>query len=180
MCTVRPIEQIRIFSRTREKAEALIVELSGTRNCAFIATASPQDALQGADIVCATTTSPVPVFDDVDLAPGVHINAVGSYMPQVREIPPETVARAVVVVDSRAAAWEEAGDLIQPLNAGLITRDHIRAELGELVLGTKPGRADGREITFFKSVGIAVQDAVAARVALENATNQGLGVTVAW
>jgi ornithine cyclodeaminase len=111
---------------------------------------------------------------------GVHINAVGSYTPQAREIPPETVARARVVVDSRAAAWEEAGDLIQPLQAGLIDRDHIHAELGELVLGHRPGREDSRQITFFKSVGIAVQDAAAAQVAVANARRMGLGTDVAF
>ncbi len=82
-------------------------------------------------IICATTNSKTVVFDDQDLSPGVHINAVGSYTPHAREIPVETVARAAVYVDSREAAWSEAGDLIQPLEAVLITRDHVRAELGD-------------------------------------------------
>jgi ornithine cyclodeaminase/alanine dehydrogenase-like protein (mu-crystallin family) len=144
----------------------------------FVAAPSPRQALEHADIVYATTTSRVPIFDDADLPLGVHINAVGSYTPHVREIPPQTVKRALVVVDSRAAAWEEAGDLIQPLEAGLIDHAHIHAELGELVLGRQPGRIDDHTTTFFKSIGIAVQDAVAARCALENARQLGLGLDV--
>lgn len=146
----------------------------------IIVAESPQQALADADIVCCTTTSKVPLFEDTDLKPGVHINGVGSYTSQSREVPPETVRRALVVVDSRRAAWDEAGDLIQPLQAGLIGREHIHAELGELVLGRRPGRAGDQQITFFKSVGLAVQDAVAARVALENAARLKLGQEVAW
>ena len=146
------------------------------RQPAILATLQKADA----DIVCCTTTSKTPLFDDADLKPGVHINAVGSYTPQAREVPPETVCRALVVVDSRHAAWEEAGDLIQPRDAGLINEQHIHAELGELVLGSRPGRSRDDEITFFKSVGLAVQDAVAARFALDNAMRLKLGQEVAW
>jgi ornithine cyclodeaminase len=182
MGAVRPIEEVRIYSRTPAKVAALIAEFtelpgSGRR---LVAANSPNAALQNADIVCATTTSQVPIFDDADLPAGIHINAVGSYTRDAREIPPETVQRALVVVDSREAAWQEAGDLIQPLEAGLIDRGHIHADLGELVLGKKPGRTDERQITFFKSVGLAVQDAVAAQHALENARRLKLGREVEW
>lgn len=182
MCAVRPIASVAIFSRTRAKVDALIEEFAarGDLKLPLRAATSPGDALRQADIVCATTTSRTPVFDDADLPEGAHVNAVGSYTPQAREIPPETVRRATVVVDSRAATWEEAGDLIQPLQAGLITRDHIRAELGELVLGNHPGRTTPAEITFFKSVGIAAQDAAAAQLAVANARRMGLGVEVEW
>ncbi|MGE0608164.1 MAG: ornithine cyclodeaminase family protein [Pirellulales bacterium] len=182
MLAVRPLEQIRIHSRSPDKAHALAAELAAQPECTarLIVAGSAREAVRGADLICCTTTSPTPVFDDADLAPGAHINAVGSFTPQVREVPPETVCRAAVFVDSRAAAWEEAGDLIQPLEAGLIGRGHIRAELGELVLGRQPGRASADEITFFKSVGIAVQDAAAARVALKNAVQGGLGHQVDW
>jgi ornithine cyclodeaminase len=182
MCSVRPIERIFVCGRTPSKVATLIAEFSGRPaiTAELIAADSPQQALADADIVCCTTTSKTPIFDDADLKPGVHMNAVGSYTPQAREVPPETVRRALVVVDSRHAAWEEAGDLIQPMQAGLIGREHIHAELGELVVGRKAGRADDRQITFFKSVGLAVQDAVAARVALENAARMKLGQEVAW
>jgi ornithine cyclodeaminase len=182
MCTVRPIEAVQVYSRTPERVAALIAEVTGRPGVSarLIAAASPREALEDADIVCATTTSQVPVFDDADLHKGVHINAVGSYTRDACEIPAETVRRALVVVDSRDAAWQEAGDLIQPLNAGLIDRDHIYAELGELVLGRRPGRSDDQQVTFFKSVGLAVQDAVAARHALDNARRLKLGREVEW
>ena len=182
MCAVRPIEKIFVFGRTPSKVAALIAEFAGRPAipAELIAADSPQQALQDADIVCCTTTSKEPIFDDADLKPGVHINAVGSYTPQAREVPPETVRRALVVVDSRHAAWEEAGDLIQPMQAGVIGREHIHAELGELVLGRKSGRSDDQQVTFFKSVGLAVQDAVAAQVALKNAARLKLGQEVAW
>lgn len=182
MCAVRPIEKIFVCSRSPNRVAALIAEFSGRPaiTAELIAADSPRQALADADIVCCTTTSKTPVFDDADLKPGVHINAIGAYTPQAREVPPETVRRALVVVDSRAAAWEEAGDLVQPLQAGLISHEHVHAELGELVLGRKTGRGDEHQITLFKSVGLAVQDAVAARVALENAAAQKLGQEVAW
>ena len=182
MCAVRPIEEARIYSRTPDKVAALIQEFASRpgNRVRLIAATSPRDALRDADIVCATTTSKVPIFDDADLPDGVHINAVGSYTRDAREIPPDTVRRALVVVDNRDAAWQEAGDLIQPLEAGLFDRGHIHADLGELVLGKKPGRTDERQITFFKSVGLAVQDAVAARQALENARRAKLGREVDW
>ena len=112
------------------------------------------------------------------MKPGVHINGVGSYTPQMQEIPAATVARARVVVDSREAVLAEAGDLIRPLAAGTITADHIHAAVGEIVLGRQPGRDDPAQITFFKSVGVAVQDAVAAQIALANAPQIGLGTEV--
>lgn len=182
MCAVRPIEKIFIYGRTPSKVAALIAEFAGrpALTAQLIAAESPRQALVDADIVCCTTTSQTPVFDDADLKPGVHINAVGSFTPQAREVPPETVCRSLVAVDSRHAAWQEAGDLIQPLQAGLIGREHIHAELGELVLGRKSGRTDDRQVTFFKSVGLAVQDAVSARVALENAARLKLGQEVSW
>ena len=182
ICAVRPILEVRIYSRRPSAVESLIGESPNlpNRGVRLVAAASARDAIDYADIICATTTSSTPIIDDADIASGTHINAVGSYTPQAREIPPETVVRARVVVDSRQAAWDEAGDLIQPLNAGLIIRDHIHAELGEIVLGQKDGRTDDRQITFFKSVGLAVQDAVAARFALDAARRLGLGQRVSW
>lgn len=142
-----------------------------------VATSSAQ-ALAGADVICTATTSATPVFDDHEVEAGAHLNAIGSYKPHIREIPPATVARAHVVVDQTDAAWEEAGDLILPLQAGLIDRDHIRAELGEIVAVTKPGRPHPEAVTFFKSVGIAIQDLAAASIVLANAEQLGIGIEV--
>ena len=182
MCAVREIAEVRVCGRRPERLSAFCAALTGGLggNVRVVEAASPADALRGADIVCTATTSSEAVFADADLPSGAHVNAVGSYQPQAREIPGETVARALVVVDSRAPAWEEAADLILPLEAGQINRQHVHAELGELVLGQKSGRIDDAQITLFKSVGIAVQDAVAAQAAFAAAQRLNLGTRVAW
>jgi ornithine cyclodeaminase/alanine dehydrogenase-like protein (mu-crystallin family) len=140
--------------------------------------ANSQEAVQNADIICTATTSKQPVFEDRHVKPGTHISAVGSYLPEMQEIPAETIQRAKVFVDSRSASLEEAGDLIQPMQAGLFDSSHICGELGELVLEKIPGRQSKEEITYFKSVGVAVQDAMAAKVALNNARKMGIGKEV--
>lgn len=179
---VRSIETVKVYGPTRAKVDALIREFEGRPEVAvrFVAAGSASEAVTGADIVCATTTSRFPVFHDHDLLPGAHVNAVGSFKPEAAEVPPETIVRARVVVDSREAAWIEAGDLIQPFRSGLIQEDHVAAELGEIVLGVRSGRTDDHQITVFKSVGIAVQDAFAARLAVANARRLGLGRELDW
>ena len=172
---VRQIKEARVFDISTEAREAFAGEMSRELGGTVRAVASPAEALDGADVVAAATTSTTPVFADADLATGAHVNAVGSYKPHVSEVPPETVKRAYVVVDQVEAALEEAGDLIAPMEQGLITRDHIRAELGEVVSGAKPGRPSPEAVTFFKSVGVAVQDLAAACRALSNAERLGLG-----
>lgn len=97
----------------------------------IVAAERPAEAVRGADIICTATTSMTPVFPDRDIAPGVHINGIGSYMPNMQEIPQETVLRATVVVDGRAAALAEAGDLIVPIRDGRMTAEKIHADLGE-------------------------------------------------
>ncbi len=176
VCAVRPIVRASVYDGNTIAAVEFENEMSERLGIEVVAASSPAKNLAGADIVCTATTSHTPVFDDADLAPGVHINAVGSYKPNVREIPPETVVRARVVVDEVSAILEEAGDLLMPMHDGLISRDHIRAELGEIVLGQKVGRHDDAEITFFKSVGVAVQDLAAAGRILANARRDGLGI----
>jgi ornithine cyclodeaminase len=140
--------------------------------------ASAAEAVREADIICAARSSQTPVFADADLKSGVHINAVGSYQPTVQEIPTETVVRARVVVDHRESALAETGDLLIPIGLGLYSAARIAAELGEIVSGNKPGRADDTEITFFKSVGVAIQDLVGATRILANARRLGLGTLV--
>jgi ornithine cyclodeaminase len=135
-------------------------------------------AIQEADIICATTTSRCPIFDAADVRPGTHINAVGNFTPDTQEIPDDIVRTALLFVDSREACWAEAGDLIIPRSKGLISAANIRAELGEVVSGTKQGRPDDRAITLFKSVGNAVQDVAVAAMVLDAAAKLGLGTEV--
>ena len=182
ICTVRAIQTVWVHDRIPERVEAFINEMAGRIPIPsdLRAATNPHQAVAEADVICTATTSLTPVFADADLKPGVHINGVGSYTPAMREVPAETVARALVVVDSRKAALAEAGDLILPIQHDTIQEGHIHAELGELVLGRKQGRTQSEQVTFFKSVGVAVQDAAAARLAMQNAQALGLGQRVDW
>jgi ornithine cyclodeaminase/alanine dehydrogenase-like protein (mu-crystallin family) len=171
----RPIREARVFDPNAGRAREFAREMTDRLGVPVTMPLSPSAALEGADVVCTATTSPGPVFDDRDLAPGVHLNAIGSYRPTVREIPGETVARARVVVDHLPAALAEAGDLLIPMQQGIIAREHIYATLGQIVTGRKPGRQSHSEVTLFKSVGLAVQDLAAAVRILANADRLGLG-----
>lgn len=175
VCEVRAIRKATVYDVNGKRGAAFAEELAQQLSIEINAAESPAAALAGADIVCTATTSPTPVFADRDLAPGTHINAIGSYKPNVREIPGETVKRARVVVDHLPSAMIEAGDLILPMEQGLIAKAHIGTELGEVIAGKKTGRESPDEITFFKSVGISVQDLAAASRALANATKENLG-----
>ena len=175
VCAVRDITEARIFDVNRPAAEAFAREMGALLGIPINVADSSARAVAGADVICTATTADDPVFDDADISPGVHINAVGSYKPDVREIPAATVVRARVVVDQDEVAFEEAGDLIMPMRAGLIHRDHVTTELGSVIAGMVPGRSDDNQITLFKSVGIAVQDLAAAGKILENAEQMGLG-----
>lgn len=177
--TARDLETVYIVARTRANAEALASDLrSGGVDYDIRIASTAKEAVRNADIICTATTSSTPVFEDADLKPGTHISAVGSYTPDMQEVPAGTVHRAKVIVDSRAACLEEAGDILRPIREGLIDESHIHAELGEIVLGRKPGRQSDDEITYFKSVGVAVQDAVAADLALRNAKKMDLGTEI--
>lgn len=181
VCEVREVAKVWVYDTVRARAEQCVAEMrqKGGKIPTNIEVAdSPADAVAGADIICTATTSSTPVFHDASLKPGVHINGIGSYTPQMQEIDEATVARAKIVVGSRSACLAETGDLIIPLDKGLISESDIHAELGEIVLGWKPGREAEEEVTFFKSVGNAVQDAAVARLALLAATEKGLGIQV--
>lgn len=143
--------------------------------CRSVGVADAPAALAAADIVCAATVAATPVFDDADLLPGTHVNAIGSYKPHVQEIPSATISRARVVVDHLAAALGETGDLLIPIREGVFSADRVHAEIGELLLGTKPGRETPDEVTVYKSVGVAVTDLAAAAVAMARAEQMGLG-----
>lgn len=182
ICAVRSIQTVWIYDPDREQVQRFIKTIAGqTAIPKDIRIAeNPRQAASEADIICTATTSQKPVFDHADLIPGVHINGVGSYTPEMQEIPAQTILQSYLVVDSRQAALAEAGDLIQAIQAGLIRQGHIQAEIGEIISGDKPGRTYKEQITFFKSVGNAVQDAAAAQLALQNAHEMGLGQEVDW
>lgn len=169
---VRPIEDVRVVSKGGESARQLAASLEGVEANALQV---PAEALDGADVVVAVTTSRAPVFDGSALPAGTHVSGGGSFTPDAQEIGPEVVARARVVVEDRLAAMDEAGDLLVPLRQGIVSEDVIDADLGEIVNGTAPRGAAGHELTFFKSVGVAVQDVAIAAEALRRAEERGVG-----
>ncbi|MDA0328231.1 MAG: ornithine cyclodeaminase family protein [Gemmatimonadetes bacterium] len=172
---VRSIREVRIVSRTGVGADALVSELTGITARRVD---DPDAALIGADIVIAATSSSTPVFDGSKVEPGTHVTGVGSFTPAMREVDTALVMRARVIVDQRAAILEEAGDIVGPIADGAVTEAVMVAEIGDVVLGRAVGRTSEDEITFFKSVGNAVQDvAVAARV-LAASERDGLGIVV--
>ena len=178
VCTVRPIKKAHVISRSSQNAHLFAKEMSEKLSI-DVSVVEPAVALAASQVICTATTSLTPVFEDAMIAPGTHINGVGSYRPDMCEVPSETVKRSRVFVDQKAGCCAEAGDLIQPITAGTITEAHIIAELGELVPGKTPGRLTPNDITFFKSVGNAVQDLAVAILILEKAKTMGIGTTVA-
>jgi len=178
VCAVRPIEKVWVYDISPQQAATFAEEMTLRLSVPVEVAGTPAEAVRQADVICTATTATSPVFDGADVRPGTHINAVGAYTPQMQEIPVETVLRAKVVIDHRESSLAEAGDLIIPLQQGRMTEAHIYAELGEISAGLKPGRTSAEEITLFKSVGVAVQDAAAASAVLKAARRLGLGTDV--
>ncbi len=129
----------------------------------------PETCVRESDVVCTCTTSPVPVFEGYWLKAGAHVNAIGAFQPQTREVDDETVRRSRVVVDTYAGALAEAGDILIPMASGVIGREQIIGDLHEIASGRKPGRTSPADITLFKSVGCALEDLVTAKLIYERA-----------
>ncbi len=159
--SVRPIRDVVIWNRSRQRAEALAKRLSGEG----FATRLADDlaaAVRSADIISTATLSSSPLIEGRWLSPGAHLDLVGGFRPTMREADDEAVTRASVYVDTRAGATQEAGDIVQPLRSGVLTESAIRGDLADLVSGAAMGRASSDEITLFKSVGAAIEDLAAA------------------
>ena len=163
MVAVRPIASLRVVSRSPGPAEELAAR---GRKLGLEAAVAEPGAVAEADVVCTCTTSERPVFDGTLLPPGVHVNAIGAYRPDMRELDDEAVVRARVVVETREAAMAEAGDLLIPMRAGRVGPEHVVAELADVVRGATVRRG-AEDITVFKSVGVAPEDLAVARAALD-------------
>lgn len=137
-----------------------------------------EEAVVDADIISTVTTAEVPIVKGQWLKKGCHINAVGAHTSNSREFDDDAIKRCKIIVDSRVSALREAGEIILPLNKGIITESAIVSEIGDIILGNKRGRISSSEITFFKSVGLAVQDAAAAKIVYEKARKLGVGTQV--
>ncbi len=167
-CAVRPIHTVTVWGRDPDKAHLLLQTLrdAGMDQAIELQVADELSAAAAqADIICCATTSKEPLVRLSAVKAGTHIDLVGGFKPDMREADDALVAHASVFVDTFDGALAEAGDLVQPMKAGLIAREQVRAELACLTNGRHPGRNDDREITLFKSVGTAIEDLASARLA---------------
>jgi ornithine cyclodeaminase/alanine dehydrogenase-like protein (mu-crystallin family) len=178
MRAVRTLTRVRVWSRSIEGARAFAARESARVGLAIEAVDSAATAVQGADLVCTTTSSREPVLEGAWLAAGAHVNAVGACFPSARELDTEAVRRARLFVDRRESTLAEAGDFLIPKQEGAIGDDHIRGEIGELLLGKVAGRGGPDDITLFKSLGLAVEDLAAAHHVHRRAVERGMGVEI--
>lgn len=173
---VRKIRRVRLWSRDADRTKALASSISGSARIEVMPTA--EEAVHGASIICTTTSSREPVLRGEWIAAGAHINAVGASTPQARELDTAAVARSRLFVDARESALKEPGDILIPIAEGAISANHIVAELGEVVAGSKRGRDSATEITLFKSLGLAVEDIAAAQHVYAAALQRKVGTVV--
>ncbi|HEV8663348.1 MAG TPA: ornithine cyclodeaminase family protein [Candidatus Methylomirabilis sp.] len=177
--TLFPLTRVILKGRDPVRAAACAARLARTAGLAVSVAADPAEVVREADLVVTATTAQAPLFDGHDLKPGAHVTAVGAYTPQTRELDTVTIRRAKVVVDTMQGALAEAGELLIPMAEGAIGRDHILADLAELVTGARSIRTSPEDITVFKSVGFALEDLAAARLAYRKAQAAGRGTRLA-
>lgn len=172
---VRQLKEVRIWSPREHSRQQFVDDMSPHVPVRITASPTAEAAVRGADLIVLVTSSPTPVIEDSWVSDGAHVVCVGACRPTQQEMPPALVARSRLYVDSSAAAVVEAGDIVMNIAAGLFDASHIRGELGELVLGRIDGRQSPSDITVFKSLGMAVEDVVAADLVLRRAIESGAG-----
>jgi len=177
VCEARNISKAFVYDVSDAASEAFITEMGKKLNLEIIKAKSIDEILQ-ADILCTATSSPTPLFDGNKVKEGAHINGIGSHSPAARELDSAIVKRSKFIGDSKEACFKEAGDIMIPLSNGEITESHFYAELGEIIVGHKQGRVNDKEITLFKSNGLAIQDAATAKLVYEKALKAGIGIQV--
>jgi ornithine cyclodeaminase len=180
MAAVRHFARARVASRRRERCEALVREMAERLSFPLDVAPSNEAALRGADVVVTVTSSAEPVLRREWLADGAHLNVVGASQPGARETDSATMAAARLFCDRRESLLNEAGDYLVPAREGLIGPDHVQAELGEVLIGARPGRTSPTEITLFKSLGLAIEDLAAAKELRARAQARGVGSHVAF
>ena len=178
--TVRDLETVSVYSRTRENREQFAEEMTAQLDCTVEPVATAEDAVSNADIVITATTASEPVFDGADLEPGTHITAMGRYDRHKREVDDTTVARSTYVPDLLARLEQDAGAYIHAVESGAIDEDHVHAELGEIIAGEASGRTTADEITLFDSGGTAIETVAAAKLLYDRAEEAGVGQTLSF
>ncbi len=172
---VRALKQVRVWSPQARSRERFVGDMARQVSTPIAAADSAEEAVRDADLVVLATSSPTPVLEDRWVQAGAHVVSVGACRPDQREMDPALVARARLYVDSRAAAVVESGDVVMGVQEGRFAGDHIRGELGEVVLGRVPGRRADQDVTIFKSLGMAVEDVTAADLVFRRAVETGAG-----
>ena len=175
LCAVRNIRTAKVFARDKRKTDEFATRLKQELGVEARVVSSPREVVQGSDLVVTATTATVPLVEGAWLEDGVHVSGIGANARTKRELEATCFKRARVVADSREHVLEESGDLRAAVESGVVNPDVVYAELGELAAGLKEGRSNPKEITIFKSVGIAVQDMAVAAFVFESATRRGLG-----
>ncbi len=178
MAESRELSRAYVYDVSADASSAFIREMSAKLGLEIRPADSPAQIVAEADIICTATSSSTPLFDGSKVKPGTHINGIGSHTPNARELDTAIIKRSKIVGDSLEACLKEAGDIMIPLAEGAIKQAHIHAELGEIVLGRKAARANAQEITLFKSNGLAIQDAAAAKLVYDRARQAGIGKDV--
>jgi ornithine cyclodeaminase/alanine dehydrogenase-like protein (mu-crystallin family) len=178
MRCVRNLRRVRVWSRSEARRKSFAERATARFGMDVEISATAQDAVREADIICTVTASREPVLQGAWIAEGAHINAVGAALPTARELDSEAVRRARLFVDRRESALNEAGDFLIPRNEGSITDDHLRGELADVISGAMPGRESAQDITLFKSLGLAIEDVVAAKHVYEKSVAMGTGIWV--
>lgn len=178
MLEARPLRRVRVWSRSAAHRVDYVRWADAELEVEVEAVDSAQAAVSGADLICTATATTEPVLQGAWLSPGAHINAVGSSTPTTRELDSAAMAMVSHFVDRRESTLDESGDYLIALQEGAIDEGHIRAELGEVLLGQARGRSNDEEITLFNSLGLAVEDLASAQVIWREAQRQGLGTAV--
>jgi alanine dehydrogenase len=175
LCRVRRFTRIRAWSPNRAHLEKFAEDSRSDATAPIEAAGSAEEIVRGADIIVLATSSQTPVIQDAWVKAGAHVISLGGIRGNLREMDPSLVARAGLIVDSRAAALVEAGDIVMGITEGRFREDHLRAELGEVVDGRAIGRRSAEEVTIFKSLGLAVEDVASAQLAYHRARERGVG-----
>ena len=178
LAAVLPIEHVSVVGGDPARARSFVDGMRHRLGVSVDLAGDVSTAVRAADVVTCATTSSQPVVFGSDLRPGTHLDLVGAFRATDREADTEAIRRARVVVDTYAGALEEAGDVLIPMKEGAISRDHVTAELAEIVTGARRGRTREDEITVFKSVGWAQEDLATARLAYNRAVAQKIGIEV--
>lgn len=175
---VREFSEIRVYSPSGTSARRVREDMEKEIGIKIKVAQNPPDAVRDADLIVTVSTAKEPILNADWIKPGVHVNAVGSHRPDQREIDAATLARAKIVVDSRAAIMSECGDILLAIKEKTITANSVHAEIGEILVGKKPGRTSPDERTLYKSVGIAIQDVAAANLVYKKALTKGAGINL--